>query len=132
MVGMVSMECFARDNSLAVRDLLVGNVFQVRVAGDVALLLVVRLKLAEQPRGSLELLWREMLVAHHQHVTFDKGTIESSARLIVDRPGEVEPDDFRAGMIRKRPDGKRGHGPPPRGRCWQDGSTHRRAAHPAS
>src|SRR6516225_8859249 len=68
------------------------------------------LKLAEQPRGGLELLRREVLVAHHQYVTFRKGTVESSARLIVDRPSEVESDDFRARVIRKPPDGKRGHG----------------------
>src|SRR5262245_57495668 len=116
------MECFARDDTLAVRDLLVGNVVHVRVASDVALVIVVRLKLAEQPRGRLELLRPEVLVAHHQHVTFGQGTVKSSARLVVDRPGEVEPDDFRASVIRKWPDGERGHGSLPDGRGFQDGS----------
>ena len=47
VVGVVGVERLARDDALAVHDLVVGDVVHVGMAGDVALLLVVRLKLAE-------------------------------------------------------------------------------------
>ena len=47
VVGVVGMERLTRNNAFAVYDLVIGNVFHVGVAGDVALSLVVRLKLAE-------------------------------------------------------------------------------------
>src|SRR4029453_4996935 len=47
VVGVVGMERLPRITPFAVYDLVIGNVFHVGVAGDVALSLVVRLKLAE-------------------------------------------------------------------------------------
>src|SRR5262249_19785939 len=82
----------------------------VGVAGDVALLLVVRIKLAEQLSSDFELLWGEVLFAHHQNVTLGKGAAEGSARFNVDRLGEVEPNDFRARVIRQGRDGEGHHG----------------------
>jgi hypothetical protein len=38
---------FTGDDSLAIHDLLIGDVLDVRVSGDVALFVVVRMKLAE-------------------------------------------------------------------------------------
>jgi hypothetical protein len=60
---VVGVERLARDDAFAVHDLVVADVVHVGVAGDVTLFLVVRLKLAEQLRGRLELTWREVLVS---------------------------------------------------------------------
>ena len=49
------------------------------------LLLVVRLQLAEQLHGGDELVGRETLVAHDQHVMIDERLVERGARLGVDR-----------------------------------------------
>jgi hypothetical protein len=49
-----------------------------------------------------------VLVAHHQNVTLGKGAAEGDARFTVDRLGEVEPNDFRARVIRQGRDGE-GH-----------------------
>src|SRR6516165_10669885 len=51
-----------------------------------------------------------MLVAHHQNVTLGKGAAEGGARFDVDRLGEVEPNDFRARVIRQGRDGEGHHG----------------------
>jgi hypothetical protein len=47
VVGVVGMERLTRNNVFAVHDLVIGNVFHVGMAGDVSLLFVVRMKLAE-------------------------------------------------------------------------------------
>ena len=44
---MIGMERLTRDDALAVCDLVIGDIIHLGVAGDVALFLVVRLKLAE-------------------------------------------------------------------------------------
>jgi hypothetical protein len=67
------------------------------------------MKLAEQLRSGLELLWGEVMVAHHQNVTLYKGAAEGNARFTVNRLGEVEPDDFRARVIRQGRDGEGHH-----------------------
>ena len=50
MVRVVGVEGLARNDALAVHDLVVGDVVDVRVAGDVVFLLVVLLQLAEHLR----------------------------------------------------------------------------------
>ena len=47
VVGVIGVEGLTRDNALAVHDLIIGDIKHVGVAGDVALLLVVLLKLAK-------------------------------------------------------------------------------------
>ncbi len=79
------------------------------MAGDVALLLVVRLHLAEELHRGLELVRREVLVAHHQHVMLGEGAAQGGAVVRVDRLGEVEADDLDAGVIRQRRDGEGRH-----------------------
>jgi hypothetical protein len=107
---VVGVERLTRDNALAVHDLIIGDVKHVGVAGDVALLLVVLVKLAEYLRSGLELLRGEVLVAHHQHVMLGEGMVESGAGFRVDRLGEVEADDFGAGVIGQGRDGEGHHG----------------------
>jgi len=86
------------------------------MAGDVVLLLVVRLQFAEYLDRGDELVGREMLVAHDQHVVVDEGLVERGARVGVDRLGEIEADHFGAGVIRQWRDGEGRHGAfPPRG-----------------
>ena len=53
---MIGVEGLARDDALAVHDLVVGDGVDVGVAGDVVLLLVVRLQLAEHLSGGFELV----------------------------------------------------------------------------
>ena len=76
------------------------------MARDVALLFVVRKKLAEDPRRRHELIRGEVLVAHHQHVMIGEGAAESGAGVGVDRLGEVEADNFGGGVIRQGRDGE--------------------------
>ena len=52
MVGVVGVEGLARDDAPAVHELVVGNVVHSGMAGDVALLLVVRLQVAEELHGA--------------------------------------------------------------------------------
>ena len=59
--------------------IVVGDVIDVGVAGDVLLFLVVKLQLTEQLRRSLELLRVEVLVAHDQDVMLGEGAIERGA-----------------------------------------------------
>jgi hypothetical protein len=80
------------------------------VAGDVVLLFVVLLKLAKHLRRLLELIGREMLVAHDQNVMLGEGTIKLYARLRINGLGKVEADNFGAGVIGKRRDGEGSHG----------------------
>ena len=58
-----------------------------------------------------------MLVAHHQNVTLGKGAAEGGVRFDVDRLGEVEPNDFRARVIRQGRDGEGHHGLLPAKSC---------------
>jgi hypothetical protein len=74
------------------------------MAGDVMFLLVVRLKLAEKLHGSLELVGREVLLAHHQNMMFDESPVQSLAGLSIDRHFEIETDHFGAGVFGKRRD----------------------------
>jgi hypothetical protein len=92
VVGVVGMERLTGDDSLAIHNLLVGDVLDIRVPGDVTLFLVMGMKLAEQPRSSLELVRREVLVPHDHDVMIGKAALEGNARLDVDRLGEIEPD----------------------------------------
>ena len=111
------MERLARDDAFAVHDLVVGDVVDVGVAGDVTLFLVVRLKLAKQLCSRLELTWRELLVAHHQDVPLGKGADERGARFAIDRLGEVEAGDFGGRVIRQGRDGEGRHGRLPAKAC---------------
>ena len=79
MVGVVGVKGLARNHALAVHDDVVGDVIDVGMAGDVLLLLVVDLQLAEHLRRSLELLRVEVLVAHDQDVMLGEGVIERGA-----------------------------------------------------
>ena len=110
MIGVVGVECLARDDAPAVHELVVGDVRHVGMAGNVVLLLVVRLQLAEQLHGVLEVFRREMLVAHDQHVMLGEGAIERGAGFGIDRLGEIDAGDFGAGVIRQRRDGEGRHG----------------------
>jgi hypothetical protein len=74
VVGMVGVERFARDDAPAVLDLVVGNVVHAGMTGNVPLLLVMGLDLAEQLRRCLELVRRKVLVAHRQNMMFGEGT----------------------------------------------------------
>ena len=74
------MEALARDDALAIHDLVVGDVVDVRMARDMRLLLVVWLQLAEHLGGLLEAFGRQVLVANHQHVVVGKRTIQFGAR----------------------------------------------------
>ena len=58
---MVGVERLAGNDAPAVHELVVGDVGHVRMAGDVVLLLVVRLQFAEQLHGGLELIRGKML-----------------------------------------------------------------------
>jgi len=107
---MVGMERFTRDDPPAIDDLLVGDILDGRVAGDVAFFLVMGMKLAEQLRSGLKLIRSKVLVSHDEDVMFGKGALEGGARLNVDRLGEVEPGDFGAGVIGQGRDGKGDHG----------------------
>jgi hypothetical protein len=107
MIGIVGVERLTRNNALAVHHLVIRDVEDVRMAGDVALLPLGRVKFAEDLRGNLELLRREVLVAHHQHVVLGKGTVELRAGFRVDRLREVEPGYFGAGVVGK---GRNGEG----------------------
>src|SRR5262249_42138715 len=99
MVGVVGVERLARDDAPAVYDLVVGDIVDAGVARDVSLFFVMRLNLAEELHSGLELVGQEMLVAHHQYVMLSKGTLEDGAGLGVDWFGEVEAEDFDAGVI---------------------------------
>src|SRR5205807_6488278 len=44
VVGVVGVECLARDDASTVVELVVGNIVHAGMAGDMALLLIVRLK----------------------------------------------------------------------------------------
>ena len=103
---MVGVEGLARDDAPAVLDLVVGHVVHTGVAGDVALPLVVELNLAEDLRRGFELVRREALVAHHQHMMFGEGAAQVGAGIGVDRLREVEADDLDAGASRQRRDGE--------------------------
>jgi hypothetical protein len=109
MVGVVGVERLARDDASPVHELVVGDIGDVRVPRDVVLLLVVRLQIAEQLHGGDELVGREMLVAHDQHVMVDERLVERGARLGVDRLREVEPDDLGPGVVRQWRDGEGRH-----------------------
>jgi hypothetical protein len=81
----------------------------------VVLLLVVLLQFAKHLRGGFELIWREVLVAHDQHMMLGKGATQEGASIRVDRPRKIEADDFGAGVIRQGRDGEGCHGlSPPR------------------
>jgi hypothetical protein len=80
------------------------------MARDVALLFVMRQKLAEYSGGRHELLRGEVLVTHHQHVMIGEGASEGEAGVRVDRLGEVETNDFGGGVIRQGRDGEGRHG----------------------
>jgi hypothetical protein len=109
VIRMIGVEGLARNDALAVREFFVGDVIDVWVAGDVALFLVMRLKLAEYLRRCLELVRREMLVADHQHMTLGEGLVERVARIRIDRLREVETGNLGAGVLRKRRDGEGRH-----------------------
>jgi hypothetical protein len=79
------------------------------MARDVALLFVVREKLAEYSGSRHELLRGEVLVAHHQHVMISEGADESGADVRVDRLGEVKVNDFGGGVIRQGRNGEGRH-----------------------
>src|SRR5260370_37054047 len=85
---MVGVEGLAGDDAPAVLDLVVGHVIDAGVAGHVALPLVVELNLAEDLRGGLELVRREVLLAHHQHMMFGEGAAQAGAGIGVDRRRE--------------------------------------------
>src|SRR5262249_46036744 len=93
----------------AVLDLVVGYVVHAGMARHVALLLVVRLNLTEQLGGGRELVRCKVLVAHDQHVTLDEGAAQDGLVSGIDRLGEIEPGDLKAGVSREKRDGQR-HG----------------------
>src|SRR5580658_6918863 len=99
MVGVVGVERLARNDPLAVHDLVVGDVVDIRVAGDVVFLLVVLLQLAEHLGRGLELLGRKVLVADHQHVVGDEGTVERGVRVGVNRLAQVHAAHLGAGVF---------------------------------
>ena len=103
------MECLAGDDAPAVFDLVVGYVVHAGMARHVALLLVVRLNLTEELGGGRELVRREVLVAHDQHVMLGEGAAQDGLVAGIDRLGEVEPGDLKPGARRERRDGQR-HG----------------------
>ena len=82
---MVGVESLAGNHPLAVHEDVVGDVIDVRMAGDVLLLPIVNLQLAEHLRGAFELVRFEVLFAHDQHVMLGKGAIENGAGFGVDR-----------------------------------------------
>ncbi len=101
------MERLARDDASAIFDLVVGHIIDAGMAWHVAFFLVVRLNLAKEPRGGLELVRREVLIAHHQHVMLGEGAAQDSAVLAIDRPREIEAGDLDAGVRRQGRDGQR-------------------------
>jgi hypothetical protein len=54
--------------------------------------------------GCLELVGREVLIAHDQNVMFDEGSIQSLAGISIDGLPEVETDDLGAGVFGERRD----------------------------
>jgi hypothetical protein len=106
VIGVVGVECLARDDALAVFDLVVGYVVHAGMARHVPLLLVVRLNLTEELGGGRELVRREVLVAHDQHVMLGEGAAQDGLVAGIDRLGEVEPGDLKPGVSRERRDGQ--------------------------
>jgi len=60
-------------------------------------------------RGGLELIRPEVLLAHHQDMMIGEGAAQGGEVFRIDRRGEVETDDFGAGVIRQRRDGEGRH-----------------------
>ena len=109
VIGVVGVECLAGDDAPAVLDLVVGYVVHAGMTRHVALLLVVRLNLTEELGRGRELVRREVLVAHDQHVMLDEGAAQDGTVGGIDRLGEVEPGGLDPGVSRERRDGQR-HG----------------------
>ena len=70
------------------------------MAGDMMLLLVVRLELAEELHGRLELVGREVLIPNDQHVMIDESLVQPVADLRINRLAAIEPAHLGAGVIR--------------------------------
>src|SRR5262245_36434313 len=62
----------------------------------------------------------EALATHSKHVMLGEGSVERSAALRVDRPGEVQADDFSASVIRQGRDGEGQHGLIPSRRIYSE------------
>ena len=102
MVGVVGVERLPRNNPLAVHDLIVGDVVDVRVTGNVMFLLVVLLQHPKHLGCSLELGGRVVLVTDHQDVMLDESLIDRGVRVGINRFTQIDATDFGAGV--------RGHG----------------------
>jgi hypothetical protein len=59
-----------------------------------------------------------MLVAHDQNMVLDESLVDRGTGVGVDRPGEIKPGDFGAGMIAERRDGEGRHGVFPPRSCF--------------
>src|SRR5262249_44670118 len=107
VVGVVGVERLAGNDAPAVLDLVVGNVVHAGMTRHVALLLVVQLNLAEEPRSGLELVGPKVLLAHHQHMMLGECAAQHRAVIGVDWMREVEAGDLDAGVRRQRRDVER-------------------------
>src|SRR5271156_3520917 len=83
MVGVVGVDRLTRNDPLAVHDLVVGYVVDIRMAGDVVFLLVVLLQFAKHLGCRLELLGREILVADYKNVVGHERAVECGVRVLV-------------------------------------------------
>ena len=115
VIGMVGVEGLARDVALARHGLLVRDEIHLRKAGDVQLLLVVRLQLPPHLHRGEEILRPVFLVAHDKHMVLREGAVDRRPGFGIDRLGQVEAADFGSGV--------RGEG---RDRVRHGGHLHRR------
>jgi hypothetical protein len=109
VIGVIGVEGLARDDAPTVHNLIVGDVIDAGIAGDVVLPLVMRLNLAKELHSGLELVRPEMLAAYHQYVMLDKGALEDGAGFGIDRLRKVDADDFGTDVIGQGRDGERRH-----------------------
>ena len=104
VVRMVGVEGLARDHPPRAEKFLVGDVVHLRKAGDVQLLLVVRLELAEHLHRLLEIRRLVFLLADHQHMVLGPGAVERRLGLGIDRLRQVDARDLGPGVIGQRGD----------------------------
>src|SRR5579859_2642452 len=101
MVRVVGVKTLAGNDALAIHDLIVGDVVDVRMAGNMGLPLVVLLELTEHLGGLLEPLRRQLLITDHQHMVVGKRVVQLGAGAWIDVIAKVEAAYFRSRMVRE-------------------------------
>ena len=96
---MIGVKRFARDPVFAGADFFVANLEYFGMAGRADVLVVLRHDGSEDFACLREIRRGHFLVAKHQHMILGEGRVERLARRVVDRRGQVEPDNLRAGLV---------------------------------